>query len=57
MSFEECESVDSFYIVCFDELKNLMGFRKFGSSPLRVENVNKIIALAFKFGVNLNQKF
>ena len=32
LSYEECESVDSYYIVCFDEQNNLMGFRKFGQS-------------------------
>jgi exosome complex RNA-binding protein Rrp42 (RNase PH superfamily) len=54
---EECESVDSYYVVCFDEQNNLMGIRKFGDQPLRIENINKIVSLAFKFGVNVNQKF
>lgn len=54
MNFEECEAVDSYYVVCFDQNNTMLGFRKFGENTLRIENTSKILNLAFKFGANLN---
>lgn len=39
----EFESVDSSYIVGFDEENNVNGIKKNGSNQLKVENIHKII--------------